>query len=123
MKKFGQFVKSVFNFFLFGAGCRSNPLINRQTPTACAIGVSYGEPGDVLLSLEIQPTIIGAEVFHGPVRNGKAWFHNAMVTGQSLNSFGNEMKRAVRPLDSKFSSRHKPERKSFTVIGSSCTSN
>jgi hypothetical protein len=32
MKKFGQFVKSVFNFFLFGAGCRSNPLINRQNP-------------------------------------------------------------------------------------------
>ena len=40
----------------------------------------WKEPGDDLLSLEIQPTIIGAETFHGPVRNGKGWFRFAMVT-------------------------------------------
>ena len=39
-----------------------------------------GEPGDDLLSLEIQPTIIGAEAFHCPVRNGKEWDRHAMVT-------------------------------------------
>ena len=38
------------------------------------------EPDDVLLSLEIQPTIIGAEAFHCPVRNGKEWDRHAMVT-------------------------------------------
>ena len=27
-------------------------------------------------------TIIGAEAFHGPVRDGKEWFHFAMVVRQ-----------------------------------------
>ena len=36
-------------------------------------GFLNGEPGNVLLSLEIQPTIIGAKAFHCPVRNGKEW--------------------------------------------------
>ena len=45
-----------------------------------------GEPGDVLLSLEIQPTIIGAKAFHCPVRNGKEWYHLAMVAWLSLLS-------------------------------------
>ena len=27
----------------------------------------------------IPRTIIGAAAFHGPVRDGKAWFHRAMV--------------------------------------------
>ena len=27
-------------------------------------------------------TIIGAKAFHGPVRNGKGWFHLAMVVKQ-----------------------------------------
>ena len=49
-----------------------------------------GEPGDVLLSLEIQPTIIGAKAFHCPVRNGnrngKEWDHPAMVARLSLLS-------------------------------------
>ncbi len=53
-----------------------------------------GELGNVLLSLEIQPTIIGAEVFHCPVRNVKEWFHYAMVTEQSFKilCFGKETK-------------------------------
>ena len=44
------------------------------------------EPGNVLLSLEIQPTIIGAKAFHCPVRNGKEWDHPAMVARLSLLS-------------------------------------
>ena len=42
--------------------------------------------GNVLLSLEIQPTIIGAKAFHCPVRNGKEWDHPAMVARLSLLS-------------------------------------
>ena len=42
------------------------------------------EPDDVLLSLEIQPTIIGDKVFHCPVRNGKEWDHLSMVIRQRL---------------------------------------
>ena len=42
------------------------------------------EPDNVLLSLEIQPTIIGAKMFHCPVRNGKEWDHLAMVVWLSL---------------------------------------
>ena len=34
------------------------------------------KPGSVLLSLEIQPTIIGPEAFHCPVRNGKEWYRH-----------------------------------------------
>jgi hypothetical protein len=29
-------------------------------------------------------TIIGAEAFHGPVRDGKGWFHLAMVVRHDL---------------------------------------
>ena len=44
------------------------------------------EPGNVLLSPEIQPTIIGAKAFHCPVRNGKEWDRPAMVAWLSLLS-------------------------------------
>lgn len=44
------------------------------------------KPGSVLLSLEIQPTIIGPEAFHCPVRNGKEWYRHGMAAGQSLLS-------------------------------------
>ena len=47
-------------------------------------GFCNGEPDDVLLSLEIQPTIIGDKVFHCPVRNGKEWDHLSMVIRQRL---------------------------------------
>lgn len=30
-------------------------------------------------------TIIGAEAFHGPVRDGKVWFHFAMVIRHDLS--------------------------------------
>ena len=52
------------------------------------VGLRVWRGGD-LLSLEIHPTIIGAESFHSPVRDGKEWFQLAMVVRQ----FG-------RPLDS-----------------------
>ena len=29
-------------------------------------------------------TIIGAEAFHGPVRDGKEWYHFAMVVRQNF---------------------------------------
>lgn len=85
----------------------------------------YREPGDDLLSLEIQPTIIGAEAFHCPVRNGKEWDRHAMVT---------RLKRGGKVKHSSFGLRcsHHPIRlksslnfsvQGFTVIGSSFTSN
>ena len=64
-------------------------------------GVPIVEPGDVLLSPEIQPTIIGAKAFHCPVRNGKEWDRLAMVTRQSSKFFANETKRVVITLDSR----------------------
>ena len=42
------------------------------------------KPDSDLLSPEIQPTIIGAEAFHCPVRNGKEWDHPAMAVRQRL---------------------------------------
>ena len=39
-------------------------------------------PDDVLLSHGIHHTIIGAEAFHGPVRNGKGWVQLAMAAKQ-----------------------------------------
>ena len=48
--------------------------------------MAVGEPDNVLLSREIHPTIIGAEVFHGPVRDGKGWGHLAMVVRQKATT-------------------------------------
>ena len=49
------------------------------------------EPDDVLLSLEIQPTIIGDKAFHCPVRNGKEWYRLSMVIRQwLLSAFAND---------------------------------
>lgn len=54
-----------------------------KRPDAIAPGrFTAGEPDNVLLSREIHPTIIGAEAFHGPVRDGKEWVHLAMVVRQ-----------------------------------------
>ncbi len=36
----------------------------------------------------IPRTIIGAAAFHGPVREGKAWFHRAMVVRNSVGLGG-----------------------------------
>ncbi len=40
----------------------------------------HGESGVDLLSHTVKCNIIGAEAFHGPVRDGKGWFHLAMDT-------------------------------------------
>ena len=43
-------------------------------------GFYNGESGVDLLSRTVKCNIIGAEAFHGPVREGKGWFHLAMDT-------------------------------------------
>ena len=47
------------------------------------MGLCIWEPGGDLLSRDIPRTIIGAEAFHRPVRDGKAWVHLAMAAKQS----------------------------------------
>ena len=60
-------------------------VIIKENPQHLAVpGVLNGEPDDVLLSLEIQPTIIGDKAFHCPVRNGKEWDRFSMVIRQRL---------------------------------------
>ncbi len=46
---------------------------------------------------ERRLTIIGAKAFHGPVRDGKGWFHLAMVVRHNLSLSGNSanLKRIV----------------------------
>src|SRR3970040_3156668 len=56
----------------------------RKSPTSMRPGFSVSwVPDDVLLSHGIHRTIIGAEAFHGPVRNGKGWGHLAIVVRRS----------------------------------------
>jgi hypothetical protein len=45
-------------------------------------------------------TIIGAEAFHGPVRDGKEWDHLAMVIrhNRRLLHFGSEANSQSQPL-------------------------
>jgi hypothetical protein len=43
------------------------------------------ESGTDLLSHGIPHTIIGAAPFHGPVREGKAWFQGAIGTRLNLS--------------------------------------
>ena len=79
------------------------------------------EPGDDLLSLEIQPTIIGAETFHCPVRNGKEWGRHAMVT--RLKRGGKAKTCSCDCFLDSLEVLLTVMMKSFTVIGSSFTSN
>ena len=58
-----------------------------KKPTPFEGGLFYWEPGSVLLSHGIPRTIIGAEAFHGPVRDGKAWDHLAMAARQTRNLY------------------------------------
>ena len=122
-----------FNWFGVGSSDKEYPLINSKTPgTLRYRGFCIGEPDDVLLSLEIQPTIIGDKAFHCPVRNGKEWDRFSMVIRQRLCSNSTEFKR-IFCFGKKRSTDHVHpwfrnslptfSQKSFTVIGSSCTSN
>ena len=94
-------------------------------------GLSNEEPDSDLLSPEIQPTIIGAEAFHCPVRNGKEWDHSAMAVRQRLCLAHFSMSSTKSLEGMKFGLRgilRKPSLKaqaarSSTVIGSSLTGN
>jgi Mg-chelatase subunit ChlI len=59
----------------------------KNAPNFAARGVLKSKPDNVLLSREIHPTIIGAEAFHGPVRDGKEWYHLAMVVRLRRSTF------------------------------------
>ena len=43
-----------------------------------------------------MPTIIGAGAFHRPVRDGKGWFHSAMVVRQRGGERGFESQSRIR---------------------------
>src|SRR5438552_10713445 len=60
-------------------GAIIRPPKEKRPATLQPRGVLKSKPDNVLLSREIHPTIIGAEAFHGPVRDGKGWFHLAIV--------------------------------------------
>ena len=100
-------------FFFAGSVRKHNPLINSKNPDLFRNRGSWNdEPDDVLLSLEIQPTIIGDKVFHCPVRNGKEWDHLSMVIRQRLCCASSEFftwsetKLSCDSLTQKFSWRH-----------------
>ena len=68
-----------------GEGVSIPRALDEQKPSELSLGgLSNEEPDSDLLSPEIQPTIIGAEAFHCPVRNGKEWDHPAMAVRQRL---------------------------------------
>lgn len=57
-----------------------NFLRNKKPPQRGLWGFLYWGSGVDLLSRTVKCNIIGAEAFHGPVRDGKGWFHLAMDT-------------------------------------------
>ena len=56
---------------------------NAQSPARLSWALSLGSLAVSYFHTGIR-TIIGAEAFHGPVRNGKAWDHLAMATRHKL---------------------------------------
>ena len=70
---------------------RSSRSSSTSAPSEKALAQGQGfplgrDPDDDLLSHGIPRTIIGATPFHGPVRDGKAWFQRAMVVRNSVVS-------------------------------------
>jgi hypothetical protein len=57
-----------------------------KTPGATAPGVFRNNCLTMSYFHERMFTIIGAEAFHGPVRDGKEWVHLAMVIKQSSSN-------------------------------------
>ena len=68
---------------IHGAGAVAVPPKKRHTPRTMRNN-KRGVPDDDLLSRARRPTIIGAESFHGPVRDGKGWCQLAMVVRHDL---------------------------------------
>ena len=62
-----------------GSNGRSGPR-RKKTPYREPEGVSKGKSGVDLLSHTVKCNIIGAVPFHGPVRDGKGWYRDAMDT-------------------------------------------
>jgi len=60
-------------------GMMEGPNDNAPVEIDRGVADAEGESDDDLLSHEKDRTIIGAGAFHGPVRDGKGWFHSAMV--------------------------------------------
>jgi hypothetical protein len=60
--------------------------IKVKTPGATAPGVFGNNCLTMSYFHERMFTIIGAEAFHGPVRDGKEWVHLAMVIKQSSSN-------------------------------------
>ena len=52
----------------------------QKPPTGKPEGAIEGESGADLLSHTVKCNIIGAVPFHGPVRDGKGWYQDAMGT-------------------------------------------
>ena len=72
------------------------PVAETKTPWRGARAFRFGDPDDDLLSRDIPRTIIGATPFHGPVRDGKAWFQRAIVVRNSVVSVATHDRRASR---------------------------
>ena len=68
-----------------GAGCMRSFRHQQSTkPSSFELGFGMGRLAVSYFHTGIC-TIIGAEAFHGPVRNGKAWDHLAMATRHKLS--------------------------------------
>ena len=52
--------------------------MKRKSPTPCGIGLSLYGVAVTYFRMRMH-TIIGANPFHGPVRDGKAWFQVAIA--------------------------------------------
>ena len=60
-----------------------------QKKKAIPLGMAFWgkAPGDDLLLHGLSHTTIGAVAFHFRVRDGIGWFHNAMVTRETVGGF------------------------------------
>ena len=69
---------------LLGSGVES---YKRRRPSLVGMAFWGKAPGDDLLLHGLSHTTIGAVAFHFRVRDGIGWFHNAMVTRETVGGF------------------------------------